>query len=153
KLVPGTGAGGMNFNGSRGPESSNGSTYVNVRLDGAMNTEMEYQRVLPAPSPDGVQEFNIQTNLPSAKYGFGAGVIEVLTKSGTNQVHGTAYNFLRNDKLDARNFFSATKTKRRRNQFGGSAGGPLVLPHIYDGKNRTFWFASVEKQYEPLGRV
>ncbi len=153
KLVPGTGAGGMNFNGSRGPEGSNGGTSINIRLDGALHTEMEYQRVLPAPSPDGVQEFSIQTSLPSAKYAFAAGVIEIVTKSGTNQMHGTAYDFLRNDKLDARNFFSPTKTKRRRNQFGGSAGGPLVLPHLYDGRNRTFWFTSVEKQYEPLGRV
>jgi hypothetical protein len=153
KLVPGTGASGMNFNGARGPEGSNGGTSTNVRLDGAIHTEMEYQRVLPAPSPDAVQEFSIQTSLPSAKYAFSAGVIEIVTKSGTNELHGTAYNYLRNDKLDARNFFSANKTKRRRNQFGGSAGGPLVLPRIYNGRNRTFWFTSVEKQYEPLGRI
>jgi hypothetical protein len=114
---------------------------------------MEYQRVLPAPSPDGVQEFNVQTSLPSAKYGFAAGVVEIVTKSGTNQLHGTLYEFLRNDKLDARNFFSATKTKRRRNQFGGSAGGPFIVPGLYDGRNRTFWFTSIEKQFEPLGRV
>ena len=121
-------------------------------IDGALNVEQSFLRLLPAPSPDAVQEFTIQTSVPSAKYAYSGGVIEIATKSGTNELHGTAYEFLRNDALDARNFFSPTKTKRRRNQYGVAAGGPVRFPG-YDGRNRTFWFFNFEQQKERLGAV
>jgi len=148
-LVPGTGKSGVNINGSRGFDRDAGA---NVRIDGALNIEQSFQRLLPAPPPDAVQEFTIQTSVPSAKYAYSGGVIEIVTKSGTNSFHGTAYDFFRNDALDARSFFSPTKTKRRRNQYGAAAGGPLMVP-FYNGRNRTFWFTSFEQQKEPLGAV
>jgi hypothetical protein len=147
RLAPGTGRGGLNING--GQNSGNNGTTVNVRLDGGLNVSQYRQEVMDAPPPDGVQEFNIQTSLPSAKYTYSAGVVEVATKSGTNEFHGVIYDFLRNDKLDARDFFAAAVNKRRRNQFGGALGGPLALPKIYNGRNHTFWFFNWEEQREP----
>src|SRR5262245_51828212 len=93
---------------------------------------------LVQPSIEALQEFKIQTNAYSAEYGRSSGaVVNATIKSGTNNIHGSLYEFLRNEKLDANNFFSnalsAPKPKRERNQFGGAAGGPLV-------RNRTFWF-------------
>ncbi|HUQ94036.1 MAG TPA: TonB-dependent receptor [Bryobacteraceae bacterium] len=149
RLVPGTGQSGTNIGGGR--SGSQNSGMANVRVDGALNVDNAFQQVLPSPSPDAVQEFTIQTSVASARYGFASGVIEVSTKSGTNALHGSLYEFLRNDKLDARNFFLAQKIKRKRNQYGFAGGGPLWLPKVYDGRNRTFWFVNFEQQKEPLG--
>ena len=102
-LVPGTGQSGTNINGGR--SGSQNSGMANVRLDGALNVDNVFQQILPTPSPDAVQEFTTQVSSASAKYGFAAGVIEVTTKSGTNDLHGAVYEFLRNMDLDARNFF------------------------------------------------
>jgi hypothetical protein len=107
-LVPGVGQSGTNIGGGR--SGSQNSTMVNVRVDGALNVDQAFAQILPSPSPDAVQEFTIQTSVPSAQYGFASGVIEISTKSGTNQLHGSLYEFLRNDKLDARNFFLPEKT-------------------------------------------
>ncbi len=149
RLVPGTGQGGFNIGGGKtGTQQSN---MVNVRLDGNLNVNTAYGEILPSPSPDAVQEFSVQTSVPSARYGWASGVVEVSTRSGTNEVHGSLYEFLRNDKLDARNFFQADKTKRKRNQYGVAAGGPLYIPRLYDGRNKTFWFVNFEQQKEPLG--
>jgi hypothetical protein len=148
-LVPGTGPGGLNIGG--GKTGSQNTNMVNVRLDGNLNVNTAYGDVLPSPSPDAVKEFTVQTSVPSARYGWASGVVEVSTRSGTNEVHGSLYEFLRNDKLDARSFFLPTKTKRKRNQYGVAAGGPLVLPKLYNGRNKTFWFANFEQQKEPLG--
>ena len=125
KLVPGTGPGGFNIGG--GKTGTQNSNMVNVRLDGNLNVNTAYGEILPSPSPDAVQEFTVQTSVPSARYGWASGVIEVSTRSGTNGLHGSIYEFLRNDKLDARNFFLPTRTKRKRNQYGVAArrpGGP-----------------------------
>jgi hypothetical protein len=97
---------------------------------------------LVQPSVEALQEFKIQTNAYSAEYGRSSGaVINATIKSGTNTLRGSVYEFLRNDKLDAANFFSnalgLAKPKRERNQFGAAAGGPLV-------RNRTFWFGDYE---------
>jgi hypothetical protein len=148
-LVPGTGQSGLNIGGGR--TGSQNTNMVNVRLDGNLNVNTAYGDILPSPSPDAVQEFTVQTNVPSARYGWASGVVEVSTRSGTNELHGSLYNFLRNDALDARNFFLPTKTKRKRNQYGVVAGGPLYLPRLYDGRNKTFWFANFEQQKEALG--
>lgn len=149
RLVPGVGESGTHIGGGR--SGSQNSTMVNVRVDGVLNVDNAFANILPSPSPDAVQEFAIQTSVPSARYGFASGVIEVSTRSGTNELHGSLYNFFRNDALDARNFFLAGKTKRRRNQYGFAGGGPLWIPKIYDGRNRTFWFVNLEQQREPLG--
>jgi len=148
RLAPGTGSGGFNIGGGRtGGQNSN---MANVRLDGNLNVNTSYGEILPSPSPDAVQEFSIQTSVPSARYGWASGVVEVSTRSGTNALHGSLYEFLRNDKLDARSFFLPTRSKRKRNQYGVAAGGPVLLPKIYDGRDKTFWFVNFEQQKEPL---
>ena len=97
---------------------------------------------LVQPSVEALQEFKVQTNAYSAEYGRGSGaVITSIIKSGTNSLHGSVYEFLRNDKMDAANFFTNAlgqeKPKRERNQFGAAAGGPIT-------QSRTFWFADYE---------
>ncbi len=97
------------------------------------------------PSVDAVEEFSVITNALSAEYGrTGGGVINVATKSGGNDFHVTAFEFLRNSKLDANGFFrNRNRTPRaalQRNQFGGTAGGPILVPGLYNGKNRSFFF-------------
>jgi hypothetical protein len=132
--------GAMNVNGNR--------TFNNVfLLDGVDNisysNSFRGENVqLVQPSIEALQEFKIQTNAYSAEYGRSSGaVVNATIKSGTNRLRGSVYEFLRNDRFDASNFFSNAlgqpKPKRERNQFGSAAGGPLV-------KNRTFWFADYE---------
>ena len=119
-----------------GPNSMNGQL-----LDGSNNIQSYIGEVAINPGVDAVEEFKVQSGALPAEYGFSAGgVINMVTKSGTNQYHGTAYEFLRNDKLDARNTFAATKPPFRYNQFGASAGGPVI-------KNRTFFFGNWERYY------
>src|SRR5207248_4049577 len=93
---------------------------------------------------DAIQEFNLQSQF-SAEYGRNSGsVVNIITKSGTNHLHGSAFEFLRNDALDAQNFFNrdpAPKSAFRNNQFGASLGGPII-------KDRTFFFAAYEGQRE-----
>lgn len=97
------------------------------------------------PSVDAITEFSVDTNGFKAEYGRGqGGMITFSSKSGTNELHGTAYEFLRNDALDARRFFEAQKGKYKQHDFGYSAGGPVYIPKIYDGRNKTFFFTSGE---------
>jgi hypothetical protein len=110
---------------------------------------------------DAIQEFSVVTGNASADYGrTSGGVINAVTRSGQNQVHGSAYEFLRNSALDARNFFDgATVPPFKRNQFGASVGGPIYLPRFgeggpaigYNGKNRTFFFFDYEGLRQDLG--
>jgi hypothetical protein len=105
------------------------------------------------PIVDSVQEFSVQINALSAEYGrFGGGVINVVTKSGTNQIHGTGFEFARNAVLDANDFFSnrngASKPDMHRNQYGGTVGGPIYIPGVYDGHNRSFFFFGFEGSKE-----
>ena len=94
----------------------------------------------PFPFPDAVQEFSVQTSNYSAEYGMSAGgVVSVTTKSGTNQFHGDAFEFVRNAVINARNYFAASVDPLKRNQYGVTIGGPVVLPH-YDGRDKTFFF-------------
>src|SRR5258706_76938 len=121
-------------------------------LDGTPNMKLDL--VGFSPSPDAVGEMRVQTNAFDAEYGHsGAGFINVSTKSGTNQVHGTGYEYLQNDKLNAATFFNnlnnQPRTIRRKNTFGGSLGGPVVLPKIYDGRNKTFYFFNYERTRNP----
>ena len=89
-------------------------------IDGAQNTETTYNGVRLSSSIDAIQEFKIESNAFSAEYGRSAAVVNVAIKSGTNRFHGTAYEFLRNDRLDARNFFALSLPPLRQNQYGGS---------------------------------
>ena len=114
-------------------------------LDGTPFNAVQRSDGNPLPPPDVVQEFRVIANAFSAEYGRNAGgVISTVTKSGTNVLHGTAWEYLRNDKLNARNYFSAGIPILRQNQFGFTLGGPVVLPRIYNGRNRTFWLFSYQ---------
>ena len=131
-----------------GRDSSTG-----VQLDGVaveMNSYIPgFTNYSAVPSVEGVQEFRIQTNAYAAEFGrSGGGLVTMVTKSGTNDLHGTLYEFMRNSVLDSNNFF-ANRAGRplasfKRNEFGANAGGPVYLPKIYNGKNRSFFFASYE---------
>ncbi|MBS1828953.1 MAG: TonB-dependent receptor [Acidobacteria bacterium] len=118
-------------------------------LDGAPNSSPSQNQPVINSNPDTVQEFKVETNNFSAEYGRAAGgVFNVVTKSGSNDPHFNVYEFFRNDKLNASDFFANQSGQPRPpfkfNQFGGTFGGPVVLPKLYDGRNRTFLFASVE---------
>lgn len=118
-------------------------------LDGIWDTASDWGAVVYVPSVDSVEEFKIQTNSFTAQYGFSTGnVVNVVTKSGTNQFHGDAYEFLRNDKLDANSYFNdfngLAKPSFRRNQFGATAGGPLYIPKLYEQHEKTFFFGLYE---------
>ncbi len=103
-------------------------------------------------SIDAIQEFKVQENAYSAEYSRPA-LFNLTTKSGANRVSGSLFDFLRNDKLDSRNFFSATRAILKQNQFGGTLGAPLVIPHVYNGKDRTFVFLSYEATRASQGVV
>jgi hypothetical protein len=128
-------------NGNR--EGSNNFLY-----DGIDDNERLTLSIALRPAVEAVREFKIQTNLYSADIGRNSGaVVDVITKSGTNQLHGSLFEFLRNSAMDSRNFFSPKGTAFptfRLNQFGGSFGGPVVLPKLYNGKDRTFFFIDYE---------
>jgi hypothetical protein len=99
------------------------------------------------PVEDSVEEFSVITNALAAEYGrTGGGVINVATRGGTNSLHGSAYDYLRNSKLDSNTWSNNRNGVKlgafQRNQFGGTAGGPIVVPGLYDGRNRTFFFFS-----------
>jgi len=128
-------------NGNR--EGSNNFLY-----DGIDDNERLTLSIVLRPAVEAVREFKIQTNLYSADIGRNSGaVVDVITKSGGNQPHGSLFEFLRNSAMDARNFFSPKGTpfpSFRLNQFGGSLGGPVVLPKLFNGRNKTFFFADFE---------
>jgi hypothetical protein len=121
----------------------------NYMMDGLDNNLSINDYISVMPSIDTIQEFKVETNMYSAEFGHGAGAqINLVTKSGTNQLHGSAYEFLRNSYLDGTNFFTnrthQTKPQYRQNQFGATLGGPVSIPSVYDGKDRTFFFFGYE---------
>ncbi len=98
-----------------------------------------------APSLEMITEFTVDSNGFKAEYGHAAGgLMSFVTKSGTNSFHGSAYEFLRNDKLDARRFFERQRGVYKQHNFGASAGGPVYIPKIMNGKDKTFFFAAYE---------
>ena len=119
-------------------------------IDGIDNYDRIHTTVAIKPSIDAVQEFKVQTSLYSAEFGRNAGgVVNVSVKSGTNQFHGTAYEFLRNQALDARNFFAPSTQPKPHyilNQFGGTLGGPVI-------RDKTFFFVSYEGFRERQGQT
>ena len=109
----------------------------NFLLNGVDNNEFGLGGVVVLPPPDAIQEFRTEENSMSAEFGRGGAAVNVVLKSGTNQIHGGAYEFIRNDKLDAVNYFNQGKQPFKRNQFGAFLGGPIR-------KNRTFIFGDYE---------
>jgi hypothetical protein len=122
--------------------SGSRSNQNNIRLDGTDMISNWENYGTNLPSPDNIQEFRVLTNTYDAQYGKASGgVLLAVTNSGTNEFHGSLFEYLRNDALNARNFFAgAEKPVLRQNQFGGSIGGPVRLPGYYDGRDRTFFF-------------
>lgn len=100
---------------------------------------------ITVPSPDAIGEFRMITNTINPEYGRNSGAImNAVIKSGTNQLHGDGFEFYRDTNLDARSFFQQTVAPFHQNEFGGTVGGPIWLPHIYNGRNKTFFFFSYQ---------
>jgi hypothetical protein len=115
-----------------------GSNGVYYLLDGVDYNDMYINTNLPFPSPDALQEFNVQTDNMSAAYGNATGgVANVVTKSGTDQFHGDVFEFLRNYAMDAKNYFATSPNPLKQNQFGGTIGGPIL-------KGKLFFFGSYQ---------
>jgi len=176
-LLPGTtGPGSANSNnGIFLSKISGGQEYGNeVLLDGASQTRSENGSSFDeeAPSVEALQEFKITTAIPSAEFGRTTGGIEnFVTKSGTNQYHGTAFDIFRNEAMDANTWFNDgraaqncvgagdtpecrapfKKPSDRQNDYGGSFGGPVSIPHIYNGKDKVFFFFAWEQFQQKLG--
>ncbi len=145
-------AGANNFLANGGMTGSN-----EILLDGIPITVCCQGQPALIPTIDTTEEFKVQTNTSPAEFGrTSGGILNIVTKSGTNRFHGSAYEFFRNEKLDAANFFSNRagtnpipgrndrRTPLRYNQYGAAAGGPVVIPKLYNGKDKTFFFANVE---------
>jgi hypothetical protein len=123
--------------------ASNGATAgtTSFQLDGNNNNDHYTQINQPFPAPDFLQEFSVQTSNYDAQYGSNAGaVVNAVTRSGTNEIHGALFEFVRNGYFNARNYFAAAPDPLKRNQYGASFGGPVVFPRLYDGHNKTFIF-------------
>jgi hypothetical protein len=143
---PGSQAGGfLVIGGNNVAVTGNRSDSNNYTLDGVDNNENMLKFHGMKPSIDAVEEFKIQTHITSAQFGNAAGAnINVATKSGTNELQGTLFHFLRNDTLDSRDYFNDQRPSFRFNNFGGTLGGPSTIPGLYNGKDRTFWFFDYE---------
>jgi hypothetical protein len=130
------------------------SAWSNYTLDGITNTDINFNLYIVLPSVEALQEFKVQTGIYPAEFGRAAGQINVSTKGGTNQYHGSAFEFLRNSTLDARPYFfkdpeSPTQTAPlkqpyRQNQYGFTLAGPVWIPKLLNGKNRLFFMANYE---------
>jgi hypothetical protein len=137
----------VSVNGNRG----NATNYI---LDGGQNNDHYSNAPNPMPNPDALQEFSVQTNNFSAEFGRNSGgIVNAVTKSGTNSLHGAAFWYVRNNALNAANFFAPVKAGSpnqkqddglKRNQAGITAGGPVELPKLYHGKDKTFFFFSYQ---------
>jgi hypothetical protein len=135
----------VSVNGNRG----NSTNYI---LDGGQNNDHYSNAPNPMPNPDALQEFSVQTNNFSAEFGRNSGgIVNAITKSGTNGLHGAGFWYVRNNALNAANFFAPPKPGSpnqkqddglKRNQAGATLGGPVFSPKVYNGKNKSFFFFS-----------
>jgi outer membrane receptor protein involved in Fe transport len=142
-------------------QSAKGSPYVvngaradasNVTIDGINDFNPRDAGAQARPPLDALQEFKLQTSGFSAEYGrLAGGVVTMALKSGGNQLHGSIFEFVRNDLFDARNFFDAGKSELRRNQFGATVTGPVEIPRLYHGEDRTFFMVSWESLRQVSG--
>ena len=157
-FVPAAQAGGR-LGGTRGALTMSLSgaraTWSNYTLDGITNTDIDFNSYIMQPSVDALQEFKVQTGIYPAEFGRAAGQVNVSTKPGTNEFHGTLSEFLRNDKLDARayDFSSASRTATnpspskapyRQNQYGFTLMGPVWIPKVFNGRNKLFFMSNYE---------
>ncbi|MBI3207632.1 MAG: TonB-dependent receptor plug domain-containing protein [Candidatus Solibacter usitatus] len=144
-LVPGVvpnaqgGAGSFaSINGARGDNT-------NFYVDGFNDRNVRGAAAQLRPNIDAMQEFKMEVSGYSAEYGkMAGGVLNMVLRSGTNQYHGSFFEYVRNDKFDARAYFDREKLGFHQNQFGSTVTGPLTIPKVYNGRNRTFFMASFE---------
>jgi hypothetical protein len=121
--------------------------YNHYSLDGVENTDLNFNSYMLLPSVDALQEFKVESGLFDAEYGRAIAQINASTKSGTNQFHGSVFQFHRNSALDAKNYFDPKDRPIppfKRNQYGLTAGGPVVIPRLVNGKNRLFFMFNWE---------
>src|SRR5713101_3249109 len=157
QLAPGvlTGVGGasglLGYTSGRGTNGAviNGAPVEDVTylIDGINSVDTDAGVLIFFPPVDSIYEFRVQTSSAPAAYGGGQGIINVTYKSGTNDYHGTFYEFLRNSKLDAKNFFDSASDPIppfKLNQFGFNLGGPVQVPKLFNGKDRLFFFFDYE---------
>jgi hypothetical protein len=133
------------------------ATWSNYTLDGITNTDVDFNLYIMLPSVDALQEFKVQSGIYPAEFGREVGQVNVSTKGGENQFHGTAFDYLRNDALDARNYdFVNThpaKSPYRQNQYGYTLSGPVRIPKLFNGKNRLFFMSNFEGFKSRTSRV
>ncbi|WP_158788334.1 carboxypeptidase-like regulatory domain-containing protein [Granulicella sp. L46] len=142
-------------NGSKYPTQTTGFSIagaqgnaITYRLDGGDNNDYMGGGNGPLPFPDAIGQFSVQTAAMGAQDGSQAGgLINMVTKSGTNTYHGSAFEFMRNNFIDATNFFSTSKDTLHQNQYGGTFGGPVRIPKLFDGRNKLFVFAGFQHTY------
>ena len=131
---------------------------ITFLLDGGLNNNLISNEVVLNPNPDSIAEFRILTSNYTAEYGRnGSGIVSVVTKSGTNQLHGSAFDFVRNTDFDANSYFNIQESLPRddlkRHQFGGTLGGPIEIPHVVNGKDRFFFFVAYQGQRQTQSLV
>ena len=130
-------------------------TYDHFTIDGINNTDVDFNSFVVQPTVDAIQEMKVQTGVYPAQYGYNSTQVNVVTKSGGNQYHGTAFEFLRNNYADALGYNYSTiplppKLPFKYNDYGFVLSGPLSIPHLFDGKNRLFfmvnkeWFSQIQ---------
>jgi hypothetical protein len=130
------GAGGISpsVNGQRGEQN-------NFTMDGVLNNATYTNTWVIAPPPDAIQEFNVQSHITDAQFSISSGAnINLVSRSGTNAFHGALWEFFRNDALDAQTYPETQRLPYRQNQYGVYFGGPITIPHLYNGKDKT-WFS------------
>lgn len=136
--------------------SANGTlpNQSNYLLDGGNNVDEMTNVNGPFPFPDALQEFSVQTSNYTAEYGQSAGaVVNIVTKSGGNHFHGDLFEFLRNGYFNARPYFSTTADNLHRHQFGGTIGGPVIIPHFSTGARTQFFFGYQHTLYHLLSNA
>ncbi len=126
---------------------------VSYMVDGISVNEPLFQTPAIIPPIDLIQEFKLQNSLYSAEFGMGAAQVSVALKSGTNGLHGALWEFLRNDALQPSNPRFHTNPPLKQNQFGVAVGGPILIPKVYNGKDRTFFFFSYQGGRRRTGSI
>jgi hypothetical protein len=148
----------VSLNGAR-PDS------ISYVVDGVSDNDAFFAGIANVPSEFSIQEVKVQTGLYSAEYGQGSGQVNVAIKSGTNDWHGQAYDYLQNDAFQPRNPLTAydnsvapagtlplpLKLPLKQNQFGGTLGGPVRIPWLYNGRNKSFWFFAYDGGRRSVG--
>ncbi|MGH2361532.1 MAG: carboxypeptidase regulatory-like domain-containing protein, partial [bacterium] len=122
-------------------------TFNHYALDGIENTDINFNTYLFLPSIDALQEFKVESGLVQAEYGRATAQVNVMTRSGTNDLHATWFEFLRNSRLDAKNYFDQARDPIppfKRNQFGFTVGGPVFIPRVVNGKDKLFFMFDYE---------